>query len=115
MTTKKLTKEAIRAQFSYQERVLYWVRRNLVFLVIAVCGLLLMRLAPSAGPDDPFNLFSAMVQLLGKSLLDASIKLFSIFLFMKFALPRIAFQYEIVDNGNIAAAMIFVALVLLVA
>lgn len=106
--------EQIRNEFTRQQRFLYWAKRNIVLLIIAVIGLLIVNSVPEVDPDQEFNLWAALVQLLGKSLLDTAVKLFAVFLVLKFSFPKIAFQHEIINHQNIAAALLFLALILLV-
>jgi uncharacterized membrane protein YjfL (UPF0719 family) len=53
--------------------------------------------------------------MIAQGIMSASIKLFVVFLVMKFGLPKLAFQEEIIAEKNVAVGLVFLGIAWIVA
>lgn len=94
----------IRNGYTFWQRVYYVLRRYCVFAVILVpCYLYLTR----ANQEDN-ALLSLMVTRITRSTVGVLLGL----IFMKFAFPKIALQTELIEDQNIAIALLFAAIII---
>ena len=108
-------KERIQSEYSVRQRVFYWVKRNLVYLLLAALSLLIIQaITVSAEQTEETIGWAGLGVMIASSTLSVSVKAFIAFLIMKFALPSVAFQTEIVKYQNDASALVFFAIVWLV-
>lgn len=106
--------KAIEKQYSRQERIIYFIRRHLVFAIPISLGLwYLYNIPVTAGPDGVIisparELFTLMVTRSLKCLITVWLAI----LVMKFAFPKIHLQTELLDENNIAVALLMAGIIL---
>jgi len=108
--------EAIRAEYAVTHRLVYWLRKNLVYLImIFACALVIRSVPMELSDDGAIDPFAVATNMLAQAIMAASVKLFVCFLVLKFGLPKLAFQEEIIVEKNIAVALVFLGIAWIVA
>jgi len=108
--------EAMRSEYSGGERLLYWIRKNAVYLILVVgCSVIISNVDMTVDDDGQIDPFTVALSMMSQAIMAASVKLFTVFLVMKFGLPKLAFQEEIIAEKNVAAALVFLGLAWIVA
>ena len=108
--------KAIRSDYGAIERLLYWARKNLVYVIMVfACSVVISNIDMSLDEEGQVDAFTIALSMLSQAIMAASVKLFVVFLVMKFGLPKLAFQEEIIAEKNVAAAMVFLGIAWIVA
>lgn len=122
MTKKKDTEESLPAmpiaeidpetnlRYSFRKRVSYFLRRNFVFFLVNTIALLALFWLTSYGDETITK--TTVMQMIVTRTVRTGIGVWLALIFFKFYMPKIALQSEVVDNENIAVALIFVGFLL---
>ena len=107
---------SIRSAYSGPARLLYWLRKNVVYLIMVfACSLVISNVDLSLDEDGGASGFAVATSMIAQAVMAASIKLFVVFLVLKFGLPKLAFQEEIITEKNVAVALVFLGIAWIVA
>lgn len=104
----------IEEKYSRQERVLYFIKRHLIFLAIFVPCILFLQsqefvVQETGEVIDPGN---GLLMMQVSSILDAAITVWTSLLILKFAMPKMHIQKEIIEDQNSAVAILCAAVIL---
>jgi len=116
MTSSGRKMEALRSDYGVGERMFYWLRKNLVYLIMVfACSVVISNIDMSLDEEGQADAFSIASSMIAQAVMAASIKLFVVFLVMKFGLPKLAFQEEIIAEKNVAVGLVFLGIAWIVA
>ncbi len=116
MTISGSKMKALRSGYGVGERFVYWLRKNSVFLVMVfACSVVISRIDMNLDDQGNANAFGIATSMIAQGIMSASIKLFVVFLVMKFGLPKLAFQEEIITEKNVAVGLVFLGIAWIVA
>lgn len=109
-----MSSEATPHRYSWRERTLYFVKRNVVFLIFAVPAfLVLISDGIQTTPDGVvINPGKEILMLLAGKVLRSVVGLWLALMIMKFYMPRMSIQTELIEDQNIAVAIVVAAVVL---
>jgi len=96
----------IRENFRKTQRVAYFIKRYLIFAVILVPSLIYLHYV------DITRAESSLLVLLVTRICRSTVGVLLAMLFSKFAFPKIALQTELIEDQNIAIALIFAAIII---
>lgn len=94
------------AAFSKFQRFKYQCKRHVIFLVILLPSLYWLHNL------DPTKTESSLLVLLVTRICRSTIGVMLAILFAKFAFPKMALQSEILEDQNIAVAILFAAIII---
>jgi hypothetical protein len=106
MKSTKSKVHAIRERYTRTQRTLYALKRYMIFFVILLPSLWWLAYI------DPAKTDSSLLLLLVTRIARSTIGICLAMLFMKFAFPRVALQTELIDDNNVAVALIFAAIII---
>jgi uncharacterized membrane protein YjfL (UPF0719 family) len=83
--------------------------------MVFACSVIVSRIDMSLDEQGQADAFGIATSMIAQGIMSASIKLFVVFLVMKFGLPKLAFQEEIIAEKNVAVGLVFLGIAWIVA
>ena len=90
------------------ERLVYLLRRHAVFAVILVPAILFLAYLPADTQTVGQSLLTLILIRAARAALGVSLAI----LFAKFAFPKVDLQREIIEDQNVAVALLFAGIVI---
>lgn len=101
-----MEKSESKPDYSLLERFLYQCKRHVIFIVILLPSLVWLNYV------DPTKSESSLLVLLVTRVCRSTIGVMLSILFSKFAFPKMALQTEILEDQNVAVAILFAAIII---
>lgn len=96
----------IRESFGKAQRAVYFIKRYLIFAIILIPSLVYLHFVDITKGE------SSLLVLLVTRICRSTVGVLLAMLFSKFAFPKIALQTELIEDQNIAIALIFAAIII---
>lgn len=99
--------------YTAKERAVYFIRRHVVFLALIIPSVLYLKQQQIVIPEtgEVIDSGSGLIMMAVSSLLDSAVAVWFSFLILKFAMPKLHIQKEIIEEHNVAVAILVSAVV----